>query len=150
MSNGFPLCPIYLFTPSPPSLSIYSFLISFCCFYGSVLLATLCLINAFPPRTNRLSDATSTVKLYLSHAGVHFDEIWSHKFKRTHISPTQAWAIKWMNTPPLSPCFPLFNSSLHSVQQIAGELSLRHYLKSIFRHWKVFYFLITRHFSKDF
>ncbi len=63
---------------------------SFLLFHGCVLLATLCPISIFAPRTNHLSDATSSVKLYLSHAAVHFDEIWSRKFKRTHISTSEA------------------------------------------------------------
>lgn len=55
------------------------FYFSFCflsaVFYGRVLLAALCLISTSPAWTNDLSDATSSVKLYLSHAGVRSDEI---------------------------------------------------------------------------
>ena len=65
-----------------PSLSIYFFVVPLRCFYGCVLSATMCLISTFPPRTNRLSDAASSVKLYLSHAAVRFDEM---KLERTHI-----------------------------------------------------------------
>lgn len=122
-----------------PSFSFYVSLVPLCSFYGCALLATLCPISTFPPRTYRLSDATSSVKLYLSHAGVHFDDIWSHKFKRTR---HQRLDCKRERTPPL-PLFPTFQFLTSQPSARAGELFLRLYLKSIFRHWKGFYFLIT-------
>lgn len=73
-SNGSPLCPIYLFTPFSALLDVLLFGL-FLLFYSCILLVTLCPISTFPPRTNHLSDATSSVKLYLSHASTHVDEI---------------------------------------------------------------------------
>lgn len=72
MSNGLSLRSIYLFTPFP--ILIYLFLfVSFCSFTAALTL-TQCARSAyfFPGLTNRLSEATSAVKLYLSHIGVHF------------------------------------------------------------------------------
>ena len=121
-----------------PSLSIYFFVVPLRCFYGCVLSATMCLISTFPPRTNRLSDAASSVKLYLSHAAVRFDEM---KLERTHI---------FAGTPPThthththSPCFQRiqFLPSQPSAEKQENFFS-ETLLKSIFWHPKVFYFLI--------
>lgn len=134
MSNGFPLCTIYLCTPF--SLLIYLFLFgSFLLFDGCVLSATLCLISTFPPQTNRLSDATSSVKLCLSHAGVRFDEIWPRQFKCSHREESEH------PHPPLVshfliPHFTAFSKRRNFFRDIIWNPSSG-------RHRKVFYFLIT-------
>lgn len=119
----------------PFSLLIYLFLCG-----SSPLFLRLCSLGYnvsdkhFPPRTNRLSDATSSVKLY-------YRAFWrnavAQKLKRTHIFASTPLS------PTHSPCFqriqflPLLPTAEKQENFFSETL-----LKSIFWHPKVFYFSI--------
>lgn len=81
------------FTSLLYGFNLFFFFPSCSFFYHRILLFSLCYISTFPLWTNRLSDATSSVKWYLSHADVHFKEIWSHI---KHINTFQQ---QWLSSP---------------------------------------------------